>query len=176
MAKTNNSTVVARCTQRKAAAMKYVPASGTITVHSQQYTQQQVEGVYQTCLDTRQTLVNLRGQVAAALAEKNQADVTMNAFDEGMRDWVATTFGPKGQQAVDFGYAAKAPAQPTVDVKAAAKQKAKATREVRGTMGPKARLKVTTASVAAEAAAPTAAPQAQPAVASAATPVAAAKS
>jgi len=154
--KTNSSITVAKCTQRSAAAQQYVPKKGTILVHSQPYTQQQVETVYQTCLDTRQTLVNLRGQVAAALVAKNQADAAMNTFDTGMRDWVATTFGPKSQQAIDFGYARKPPAKPTVSVKATAQSKAKATRAARGTTGPKQRKKVTAPVVASPA--PTTAP------------------
>lgn len=141
--KTNNSTVVAKCTQRSAAAEQYVPKKGTIQVHSQQYTQQEVEAVYQACIDARQTLVNLRGQVTAALAAKKQADATMTAFDEGLEAWVATTYGPKSQQAIDFGYAKKAPAKPSVKTKAAAQEKAEATREARGTKGPKARLEIT---------------------------------
>jgi len=152
----NSSTTVATCTQRAAATQKYVPSTGTIQVHAQAYTQQQIEGVYQACLNTRQTLVNLRGQVTAALAAKNQADATMSAFDTGMEAWVATTYGPASQQAIDFGYAKKPPAKPTVVVKAAAKVKAEATREARGTKGPKARLKITGSSVATPA--PTAAP------------------
>ena len=156
MATANSSIKVTKCTQREAAAQQYVPKAGTITVHAQQYTQQQVVGVYQACLDTRQTLVNLRGQVAAALVAKNQADATMSAFDAGMQAWVATTYGPKSQQAVDFGYAKKAPTKPTVKEKAAAQTKAEATREARGTKGPKARLKITGSSVATPV--PTAAP------------------
>jgi hypothetical protein len=139
----NNSKKVTRCTQRAAAVEQYVPKTGTIVVHAQPYTEQQIETVYQTCIDARHTLVNLRGQVAAALAAKNQADAAMKTLDVGLRDWVATTFGPKSQQAVDFGYAEKEPAQPTVEVKAAAQTKAVATRKARGTVGPKARLKIT---------------------------------
>jgi hypothetical protein len=87
--------------------------------------------------------VNFRGQVAAALVAKNQADAAMGAFDAGMRDWVATTFGPASQQAVDFGYAKKPRAEPTVEVKAAANVKAQATRQARGIVGPKQRKKIT---------------------------------
>jgi hypothetical protein len=141
--KINSNSTVARCTQRKLATEKYVPKSGAILVHSQQYTQQQVEDVFQACLDARQNLVNLRGQVAAALTARKQADATMNAFDAGLRDWVATTFGPTGQQAVDFGYTRKPPVKQKVDVKAEAKVKAEATRKVRGITGPKARKKIT---------------------------------
>ena len=118
--KNNSSTTVARCTQRKAATSEYVPSKGTILVHAQAYTEQQVESVYQACLDTRATLVNLRGQVAAALTARKQADATMNAFDAGMKDWVGTTFGPQSQQAVDFGYAKKPPQKPLVQTKALA--------------------------------------------------------
>ena len=154
--KTNNSSTVSKCTQRAAAAQQYIPKKGTILVHSQPYTEPQVETVYQTCLDTRQTLVNLRGQVTAALAAKNQADATMSTFDVGLRDWVATTFGPKSQQAIDFGYARKPPAKPTVSVKATAQTKAKATRTARGVVGPKQRKKITAPVAAAPA--PTTAP------------------
>jgi len=138
----NNASIVARCIQRTGAIQQYVPATGTILVHSQPHTQQEVESVFQTCLDTRQTLVNLRGQVADALAAKNQADAAMSSLDVGMRDWVATTFGPGSTQAVDFGYAKKPPMKLTVQEKAASRAKAKATREARGTMGPKQRKKI----------------------------------
>ena len=139
----NNRTTVTKCAQRIAAAEQYVPKTGTVVVHAQPYTQQQIESVYQTCIDARHTLVNLRGQVTAAVAAKNQADAAMKSFDVGLRDWVATTFGPESQPATDFGYAEKEPAQPTVAVKAAAQTKAVATRKARGTVGPKERLKIT---------------------------------
>jgi hypothetical protein len=172
LATSNSSTKVAKCTQREAAAQQYVPKTGTVTVHAQQYTQQQVVGVYQACLDTRQTLVNLRGQVTAALAAKNQADATMGTFDAGMEAWVATTYGPQSQQAVDFGYAKKAPAKPTVKEKAAAQTKAEATRAARGTKGPKARLLITASPAATPA--PTASPVATPAPTAAPSPATAA--
>jgi len=158
----NNNGTVARCTQRKAAAEQYIPKSGTILVHAQQYTQQQAEDVYQACLDARKLLVNLRGQAAAALAAKKQADAVMNAFDAGLKDWVSTTLGPKSQAAVDFGYAKKPPLKPTVDVKAEAKVKAKATRTARGTKGPKAKLKITGQVPATTVAAPAAVTPAAP--------------
>src|SRR5579859_1011743 len=158
----NNNGVVARCTTRKAAAEQYIPKSGTITVHAQQYTQQQAEDVYQACLDARKLLVNLRGQAAAALAARKQADATMNAFDAGLKDWVSTTLGPKSQAAVDFGYAKKPPLKPTVDKKAQAKEKALATRKARGTTGPKAKKKITGQTPATTVAAPAAVTPAVP--------------
>lgn len=139
---TNNNGTVARCTQRKAATEQYVPGSGTITVRAQQYTQQQVEALYQACLDTRKDLVNLRGQVAAALTARKQADARMNAFDVGLREWVNLTYGPESQAAVDYGFAKKQPAKPTVEVKAKAVEQAKATREARGIIGPKKRKQI----------------------------------
>ena len=150
--KTNSNTVVARCTQRKAAASEYVPSKGTILVQAQAYTQQQVEAVYQTCLDSRATLVNLRGQVAAALTARKQADDAMNTFDAGMRSWVDVTFGPKSQQAVDFGYTKKPPVKQLVETKAKAVVKAKATREARGIVGPKKRKQIFAAPAATPAA------------------------
>jgi hypothetical protein len=141
--KVNSNGTVAKCTQRKAAAEKYVPATGTIPVHAQPYTQQQVEAIYQAPLDARQNLVNLRGQVAAALAARKQADAAMSTFDAGLKDWVSTTFGPTSQASQDFGYARKQAAKPSVATKAEAQAKAEATRKARGTKGPKAKLKVT---------------------------------
>ncbi len=152
----NNNTTVAKCTQRKAAASQYIPASGTITVHAQPVTQQQVEGVYQTCLDTRKTLVNLRGQVAAALAARKEADAAMKSFDVGLKDWVSTTFGPTSQQAVDFGYAKKQPSKVKVADKAVAVQKAEATKKARGTGLGSKQLKKITAPAPAAAATPAA--------------------
>jgi hypothetical protein len=152
--KINSNGTVAKCTQRKAAAEQYVTKSGTIQVHSQQYTQQQVEDLYEACIDARKNLVNLRGQVAAALTARQQADATMNAFDVGLRAWVDTTYGPKSQAAVDFGFSRKQPAKPKVAVKAEAQAKAKATRKVRGITGPKARKKLTATTPATTVAAP----------------------
>jgi hypothetical protein len=152
--KVNNNSTVAKCTQRKAAAKQYIPGAGTILVHAKQYNEQQVEAVYQACIDARAKLVTLRGQVTAAMAAKKEVDATMKDFDAGLKDWVSTTFGPKSQAAIDFGYAKKQPAKQNVDEKAQARAKAKATRQARGTKGPKQRKKITGASVQAQQAMP----------------------
>jgi hypothetical protein len=158
----NSNSRVATCTQRKAAAKKYVPSSGTILVRTKPYTEQQVEDVYQACIDTRANVVSLRGQLSTAVIARRQADAAMAAFDVGLKEWVNLNFGPTSQQAVDFGYAKKTPAKPDVATKAAAQVKAKATRQVRGTKGPKARRKVTAAPEAASAATPEVPPAAAP--------------
>jgi hypothetical protein len=152
----NNEKTVAKCTQRIDALGTYATA-GKMTVHGASVTEAQATAVYQACLDTRKQLTSLRGQVAAALAARRAADAAMTAFDAGLQAWVETTYGPTSEAAVDFGYAKKPAVKPTVAAKAAAVQKAQATRKVRGTLGPKARQKVTAeAPVAPPAAAPTA--------------------
>jgi hypothetical protein len=140
----NQSKVVAKCTQRLNALQTYA-TKGKISVHGTPATEQQAAAVYQACLDTRTTLTNLRGQVTAALAARNAADVAMKAFDAGLESWVEATFGPTSQAAVDFGYAKKPVAKPTVAVKAAAVQKAQATVKARGVVGKKKRAAVTAA-------------------------------
>jgi len=111
-------------------------------VHGTPATEPQAEAVYQACIDTRATLTNLRGQVAAALAARNTADAAMKTFDAGLESWVEATFGPTSQAAVDFGYAKKPVAKPTVAVKAAAVKKAQATVKARGVVGKKKRAAV----------------------------------
>ncbi len=141
--KQNQTTTVAKCTQRLQALGTYA-TKGKISVHGTPTTEQQAEAVYQACLDTRTQLTNLRGQVAAALAARNTADAAMKAFDVGLEAWVAATFGPTSQAAVDFGYAKKQPAKPTVAEKAAAAAKAVATRNARGVTGSKKRKAIQT--------------------------------
>jgi hypothetical protein len=136
--------VVAKCSQRITALGTYA-TKGKISVHGTSTTEQQAVAVYQACLDTRTTLTNLRGQVEVALAARNAADATMKAFDAGLESWVEATFGPTSQAAVDFGYAKKPVAKPTVAVKAAAVQKAQATVKARGVVGKKKRKEVTAA-------------------------------
>lgn len=148
--------MVATCSQRIKAVETYA-TKGKILVHGTPATEQQAVAVYQKCLDTRTTLTNLRGQVAAALAERRQADAAMKAFDAGLESWVEATFGPTSQAAVDFGYAKKPVAKPTVAVKAAAVKKAVATRNARGVTGKNKRKEVTAAApVGAAAGTPTA--------------------
>jgi hypothetical protein len=131
------SKTVAVCTERQQALPKYAPNGAT--VHAVAYTLAQLQGAFQKCIETRTSLTNLRGQVAAALTARKQADADMQTLDAGLRDWVFTTFGPSSQAAVDFGYVKKPKAKPTVADKAAAAEKAKETRALRGTKGPKQR-------------------------------------
>ncbi len=112
-------------------------------MHGTPATEPQAEAVYQKCLDTRATLTNLRGQVAAALAARIAADAAMKAFDAGLESWVEATFGPTSQAAMDFGYAKKPVAKLTVAEKAAAVKKAQATVKARGVVGKKKRAAVT---------------------------------
>jgi len=152
----SQSKVVAKCTQRITALETYA-TKGKISVHGTLTSEQQAQAVYQACLDTRTTLTNLRGQVAAALAARIAADAAMKVFDPGVESWVEATFGPTSQAAVDFGYAKKPVAKLPVAVKALASKKAVATRDARGVTGKKKRKEVTAAApVVAAAATPTA--------------------
>lgn len=150
--KENQTTTVAKCSQRITALATYA-TKGKISVHGTSVTEAEAQATYQACLDTRQQLTSLRGQVSAALAARKAADAAMASFDAGMRDWVAATYGPTSQAAVDFGFAKKTPAKPRVAEKAAAAAKAVATRNARGVTGSKKRKAIT---APAQAATPTA--------------------
>jgi hypothetical protein len=143
MAPTKSSDVTVATCSKRITALKQYASKGQMSVHGQPVTEANAEAIYQACIDTRTTLVNLRGQVDAALAARNAADAAMSAFDAGLESWVDVTYGPKSQAAVDFGYAKKAPVKPTVVEKAAAVAKAQATRKAHGIQGKRQRAKAT---------------------------------
>ncbi|HTQ43483.1 MAG TPA: hypothetical protein VMI75_12050 [Polyangiaceae bacterium] len=124
-----------RCTERKAAATKYI--SAPITVRGQPHTPQEIIAGYQAPLDARASLKAARLQVRTGLVARQAADAAMEAQDEIVQSWVDSTFGPDSQQAMDFGYAAKRTPKVTATEKVEAAEKAKATRQALGTKGKK---------------------------------------
>lgn len=85
---------------------------------------------------------------AAATLAKSGTEVLT-----GLKQYVSNTFGKTSTQLTDFGFAPRKTVTLSPDEKVAAAAKREATRKARGTLGPKAKLKVTGVTAAAAAAA-----------------------
>ena len=131
--------VVDVCQARIKGIEAYVPAAGTVTCNATPYTQAQLVGIYQKCIDTRQALATLRNQEEVALQARDAADAARKEVDAGLVAWAVNTFGKTSQQAKDLGYVPRNPTPPTAATKAEAAAKAKATRIARGEVGKKAK-------------------------------------
>jgi hypothetical protein len=86
-------------------------------------------------------------EAAATLAKSGTEVLT------SLKQYVSNTFGKTSTQLTDFGFAPRKTATLSPEEKVAAAAKREATRKARGTLGPKAKLKVTGVTAAAAAAA-----------------------
>jgi hypothetical protein len=169
--KINNSNVVTNNGKRIAALRKYVTNSKTeIAVDGEHLKPADLIAVFQDSLDTRAAVTATQGAYKKALAEKEEAETKRAVTDDALRVWVLAWFGANSAEAHEFGYAARKKAVLTAEERAAAVAASQATRKARGTVGPRAKLKIKGAPVAstapaapasnAEAAAPAPAPHA----------------
>jgi hypothetical protein len=135
------STVTKKCNTRLT-ALKALPSTTQIVIGGKSYTLQQAMAVYQTTLDLRTALANVRTDEKQALDESRAADQAYRAFDMGLGDWARSTYPAGSKERENLGGNRKAKAPATAEQKAEAARKAKATREARGTKGPKAKLEI----------------------------------
>ena len=131
----SSSVIVDICNQRIQALEKDVSTKSVITINGASYTRAQLIAIYQASLDTRAALVTSRGQVKVDLAARSTAEQNRLAIEAGVKAWVVAQFGAESNQAYDFGYTPKKPAQKSAETKANAAKLAEATRKARGTMG-----------------------------------------
>ncbi len=137
-----NAEVVDTTAQRLKALTDNVAAKAEITMDGARYTRAQLAAIYQAALDTRSALVKSRAQVKVDLAARGKAEANRVAIESGLKAWVVAQFGPRSNEAYEFGYTPRKPGVASVETKANAQKLATATRAARGTMGKKQKLKV----------------------------------
>ncbi len=140
--KTNNATVVDKCTQRLTALKAYVAPTATIFIDGVSHTAADVEGIYQTCLDSRAALATARAEVKPLMAKRATAEAARRAADRNLKPYVIAQFGPDSKQAIDFGFPPRKKTARTVEQKAQAVDLALATRKARHTMGSKQKAEI----------------------------------
>jgi hypothetical protein len=140
--KPNNATVVSTCNQRITALTKLVAAKTPMKINRQQMKLSDVVGVYQACIDTRSELVSQRAAYNKALVDRNNAEVTRQAIDEGLKSWVANEFGVPSAEAEELGFLPPKIGAKSAATKAEAVEKLLATRKARLTMGKRQKEKI----------------------------------
>jgi hypothetical protein len=130
----SNAKIVSTCGQRLAALKKYVKAKAAMTVGGESMKLSDLVAAYQAAIDTRSALIPQQAAFKAALAARDDAEVTRRAIDKKLKAWVNNEFGASSMQAQEFGFEAKVPTT-SVETKATAVLKLRATRAARGTKG-----------------------------------------
>jgi hypothetical protein len=142
-----------------------LPLAGT------SYTPASLVALVQSRINAGNAVVTARANWLDAVKIYDGINEQANVAIHDLKQYVIGAFGTTSSKLADFGFAARKVAVLTPVEKAAATEKRLATRKARNTLGPKAKLKVTGASVAASsAAAPAAAGNGAPAGAPAAAP------
>jgi hypothetical protein len=107
------------------------------------FTPHTLEARIQQRLDAASAVPVAKAAWLQAIAACQELDVSTNAIIHDLKNLVASTFGPAGAEMADFGFTQRKTPMLTEAQKAAAVEKRAATRVARGTLGPKARLRVT---------------------------------
>jgi hypothetical protein len=180
MKKIASSVVVSACTQRVNAIKKHLGAKDEVFVNGEPVKAAQLAQVYQDALDTRAAATSAKGELKAAMAERNAAEAKRLSVDAALEPYVLQRFGASSTEAEDFDYAPRKVPVRTAMSKATATLLTQATRaargtrqQIKGTLSPEAAaalaaLSGSTSSAAGTAAAPAATSAAPPATAPAA--------
>jgi hypothetical protein len=118
------------------------------------YTPTSLVAFIQSHIDAANAIVTAKANWQKAIATYTAIDKQAQVVLHDLKALVLATFGASSAKIADFGYRPRKVAVLTPEQKAAAAVKRAATRKARGTMGPKAKLKVTGATATASAAAP----------------------
>jgi hypothetical protein len=129
------------------------------------YTPASLMAFVQSRIDAGNEVVTAKAAWQAAATRYKGIDKEANVVLRDFKGFVVGTYGEASPRLADFGFTARKYTPLTPEQKVAAAQKRAATRKARGTMGPKAKLKITGETAAAEAAANAAGVQASNAAA-----------
>jgi hypothetical protein len=142
--KRQKGTQAALATNLAAGAQKRFPAGSSLSVGGVMLTLASIVTKLQGFAALRANVETARAALQAQLALESAQAIAMDAFIDAFVKIVRGSFGNQPDVLADFGLEPEKAATPlTVEEKAAAKAKAKATREARGTVGSKAKLKIT---------------------------------
>jgi hypothetical protein len=144
--------------QKDLSTMASLPLAGTT------YTPASFVALVQSRIDAGNQVVTAKAAWLNAVKTYDTINKQTTVAVHDLKQLVIGAFGATSSKLADFGFAARKVVVLTPEQKAAATAKRAATRKARGTMGPKAKLKVTGATASAPTAAP-AAPAAAPATA-----------
>jgi hypothetical protein len=146
--KRNSTSMVARDRQRIAGFQKYFPPSATLTIGNASYPQPAVIKVYQDDLDAEAAVTAALTAYHLTVATAKAARAKAASFDLMVTKFVVGSYGEPPGPSADFGIPPRVIHVPDAATKAAATAKRLATRKARGTLGSRAKLKVTGAAPA----------------------------
>jgi hypothetical protein len=140
--KINNSTIVTNNTKRISAMKKYVTSKTEIPIGGAVLKPAQIIAVFQNSLDKRAAVTATQAEYRSAVAERVEAESTLQATDDSLKQWVLNRFGANSAEAIEFGYSARRTPAVSAAVRATAVQLNKATRLARGTIRKQDKLKI----------------------------------
>ncbi|HEY3821893.1 MAG TPA: hypothetical protein VGL81_32225 [Polyangiaceae bacterium] len=127
-----------------AGAQKRFPAGSSLSIGGVTLTLADIVTKLTSFAAMRTDVATARAALQAKIAAENAQTTVMRAFINAFVKFVRANFGNQSDVLADFGLEPeKAPTPLTVEQKAAAAAKREATREARGTVGSKAKLKIT---------------------------------
>ena len=153
MAKTNRATTQALDGQIILGIKKALQTVTSLPLGGDTYTPKSLTAFLQSRIDGANAVAVAKANWLNAATAYDALNTTATLVVRGLRQYVMNTFGKTAPQLADFGFVPPKTATQTPEQKAAAVAKRAATRKARGTVGPKAKLKVTGVTAAAAAAA-----------------------
>ncbi|MGO8995327.1 MAG: hypothetical protein ACLQVI_18585 [Polyangiaceae bacterium] len=151
--KTSKAALQARDTQVIAGLAAHFKGASSFTFGGVDYTAKEIQTLLQSRIDAASATASARATWLTAAATENEKTTESESVLLALKNHLVTTYGAKSQIVADFGFTPKTK-QTTAETVAAAVVKRAATRTARGTMGKKAKLKITGAVAPATAAAP----------------------
>jgi len=138
-----NDTIVSILTKRVNGVQKYLVAEkAEIPVQGALLKPAHLVKLYKGNLDARAAVTAGHSSYKAAIATRDEAEVSRLAADESLKAWVLARFGADSVEAGEFGFAPRKKPEVSAETRAAAVLQNKATRDARGTVGKKKKLQI----------------------------------
>jgi hypothetical protein len=147
MSTINRTTTQAQDAQILIGLKKDLPTLSNLPLAGAIYSTATLSALVQSRIDAASAVLVARANYAHAISAYKAVSATVTPVVRGLHQYVINAYGPTGTQLADFGFLPTKRATQTPEKKVAAVAKRKATRTARGTVGPKAKLAVTGATV-----------------------------
>ena len=138
----NNDAIVTSTNQVLLAVGAHMPAKTEIPVAGERMSTADIKAGLKAHLDARADVVVKEGEYKQSLATRLAAQAKAEAIVGALEPWVLNTYGPTSAEAHAFGFSARKVTKPDAATTAKAVVLRQATRLARGTVGPKAKLKI----------------------------------
>jgi hypothetical protein len=139
-AKQGQDQAVIQGVQKDLLTMSSIPLGGTT------YTPGSLVAFVQSRIDAGNQVATAKANWLKAVRAYQAIDKEADLVVHDLKQFVSGAFGATSNKLADFGFTARKVEEPTTEEKQAAIAKRAATRKARATMGPKAKLKVTSPS------------------------------